>query len=332
MRKVAESCGVSVSAVSQILNNREINFCSEETKERVRRVARELGYRPNFGYQILHGKSTRTVAVLIATPQMVEEDRIKNLTIQLLQRFNEKGYSAYCTCLSTDEATTMEMIRDLLFRGVEHIAFIGAPFGVDPILELLDSNSVSAVGLGSPFPRYISPAVHLGAISIFRYFLEKVGENFKLICRDIDRSPLNARIQALKRLYPEMSHEEIYRKFTFPCDDTAEGVEFFEGFYRSGRRSLRELLKRKPDIKGAVFMNDAAALGGASMLVENPGWTRLLIAGHNNDYSIRHYPYPISSSMMDYEKMVDLLAEYAISGEPCQIEVPPLVFIRPQAT
>lgn len=328
MSKVAELSGVSVSAVSQILNNREINFCSEETKERVRRIAREVGYRPNFGYQIIHGKSTRTVAVLIATPQMIEEERIKTLTIKLLQRFNEKGYSAYCTCLSTDEAATMEMVRDLLSRGVEHIAFIGAPFGTDPILKLLDSSKVSAIGIGAPFPRYVSPAVHLGATRIFRYFLDNIGENFKLICRNIDLSPLNGRIQSLKELYPDMSHEEIYRKFTFPCDDAADGLEFFEAFYRNGRRSLEALLKQEPEIKGAAFMNDAAALGGASLLVDNPELTRLLIAGHNNDHCIQHYPYPISSSMMDYEKMVDLLAEYAVSGKPCRIEVEPLVFIR----
>ncbi len=328
MRKVAELSGVSVSAVSQILNNREINFCSEETKERVRRVASEVGYRTNFGYQLLHGKSTQTVAVLIAIPMMVQEDHIKTLTIRLLQRFEGQGYSAYCACLPADESGALEMVRNLLFRGVEHIAFIGAPFGIRQILELLESNNVSAVGISPAFPRYVSPAAHLGGVEIFQHFLREIGENFRLICRECDLSPVNARIQSLKCLYPEMSYEEIYRKFTFAGNDADPELEFFEAFYRNGRHDLAELLKQEPGVKGVVFMNDAAALGGASLILENPKMARLLIAGYNNDQSIQHYPYPISSSMMDYERMVDLIAEYAVSEEPCQIEVPPLVFIR----
>jgi len=47
MREVAEEAGVSQSTVSFVLNNRRASNISDETRERVRRVASRLGYSPN---------------------------------------------------------------------------------------------------------------------------------------------------------------------------------------------------------------------------------------------------------------------------------------------
>ena len=47
IRDVAEAAGVSVTTVSHVLNNTPHTRTSEETKERVRAAAKELGYGPN---------------------------------------------------------------------------------------------------------------------------------------------------------------------------------------------------------------------------------------------------------------------------------------------
>jgi len=47
MREVAEEAGVSQSTVSFVLNNRRASNISDETRERVRKVASRLGYSPN---------------------------------------------------------------------------------------------------------------------------------------------------------------------------------------------------------------------------------------------------------------------------------------------
>src|SRR3569833_209688 len=47
MREVAEEAGVSQSTVSFVLNTRRASNISDETRERVRRVASRLGYSPN---------------------------------------------------------------------------------------------------------------------------------------------------------------------------------------------------------------------------------------------------------------------------------------------
>ena len=74
LRDIAAAVNLSPAAVSQILNNKEINYCSEATKERVRQAARDLGYRRNIGYKLMHHQSTGTVGIMIASGFIPQEE------------------------------------------------------------------------------------------------------------------------------------------------------------------------------------------------------------------------------------------------------------------
>src|SRR6478672_3967111 len=53
MSDIARHVGVSRAAVSFVLNNRRDARVSDDTRQRIRRAARELGYRPNAGARAL---------------------------------------------------------------------------------------------------------------------------------------------------------------------------------------------------------------------------------------------------------------------------------------
>ncbi|WP_159609897.1 LacI family DNA-binding transcriptional regulator [Glutamicibacter sp. JC586] len=61
---VSEASGMSKASVSMILNNKPGTRLSEETAERVRAVAKELGYRPNAAAQSLRSGKTRTLGFI----------------------------------------------------------------------------------------------------------------------------------------------------------------------------------------------------------------------------------------------------------------------------
>ena len=66
IRDVAEQAGVSQSTVSRVLSGSETQIpISQETRKRVRRVAKELGYRPHPGARALSGKSTGLLGVIV---------------------------------------------------------------------------------------------------------------------------------------------------------------------------------------------------------------------------------------------------------------------------
>ena len=62
---VARRAGVSQSTVSLVFSGKGRGRVSEETQERVRRCARELGYRPNVAAQALRLGRSRAVALLV---------------------------------------------------------------------------------------------------------------------------------------------------------------------------------------------------------------------------------------------------------------------------
>jgi DNA-binding LacI/PurR family transcriptional regulator len=62
---VARCAGVSQSTVSLVFSGKGRGRVSEDTQERVRRCARELGYRPNVAAQALRLGASRAVALLV---------------------------------------------------------------------------------------------------------------------------------------------------------------------------------------------------------------------------------------------------------------------------
>lgn len=64
IREVAAECGLSVSAVSQVLNGKEIGI-PQMTKEKVRAAAEKLCYRPNAAARSLVTSRSDTVGVLV---------------------------------------------------------------------------------------------------------------------------------------------------------------------------------------------------------------------------------------------------------------------------
>jgi DNA-binding LacI/PurR family transcriptional regulator len=62
---VAQRAGVSQSTVSLVFSGKGRGRVSAATQEKVRRVARELGYRPNVAAQALRLGSSRAVALLV---------------------------------------------------------------------------------------------------------------------------------------------------------------------------------------------------------------------------------------------------------------------------
>ena len=62
LKTIASQCGVSIATVSKALNDQ--SDISTETKERVRKVAQELGYLPNAAARALKTKRSYNIGVL----------------------------------------------------------------------------------------------------------------------------------------------------------------------------------------------------------------------------------------------------------------------------
>lgn len=89
---VAKAAGIDRSSVSRILNNdpRALAF-SEETRERVRRIAAEMGYRHNLpAATVRRGFDNATVAIVMLG--MFDDAAYHSPTIRVIQALNNAGF------------------------------------------------------------------------------------------------------------------------------------------------------------------------------------------------------------------------------------------------
>jgi DNA-binding LacI/PurR family transcriptional regulator len=62
---ISRAAGLSLSTVSEILNNKTKNTYRKSTKERVLRIAAELNYQPNFAAQTLRTQKTLSIGLIV---------------------------------------------------------------------------------------------------------------------------------------------------------------------------------------------------------------------------------------------------------------------------
>lgn len=110
---VARLAGVSKSIASKVLNDYEQLSVREETRDRVRRVARELGYRPHAGARALAGSTTGALALLV--PALTNPVYV-SIVRGAFERARERGY-VLLVAEDFDEQQADETFVDLVESG-----------------------------------------------------------------------------------------------------------------------------------------------------------------------------------------------------------------------
>lgn len=117
MKDIAAHCGVSISAVSLVLNDQHEGRVSVETAARIRQATEDLGYLPNLAARGLRTRQTRTLGLL--------SDGVASVPFsgQMLAGAQSKAWKEGYVLLLVDMAGNPDMegpaVRSLLQRSVE---------------------------------------------------------------------------------------------------------------------------------------------------------------------------------------------------------------------
>ena len=272
IKELAERLRLSVSTVSRALaDDRNIR---RETKERVLRLAEELGYRRNPVAVNLRSGRTDTVGVIV--PEMVtpfaatviegirqvlyarglkvivaqsdEDPEIECENLLLMERFMVDGIIA-CPC---DAARNGAVYRRILQRGVPLVFYDRAPFRVDAPKVIVDDFTTSYFLMEHLIGRGCRRIAHFGGPE----HITNAGERLR-------------------------GYKYALEKFGFEPDKRLiipSGVTF-----DSGRAAADELLRCMPDADALFAWTDTVAIGAMNRLMERgvrvPG--QIAVAGYS---------------------------------------------------
>ncbi|WP_297003864.1 LacI family DNA-binding transcriptional regulator [uncultured Corynebacterium sp.] len=140
---VAAAAGVSTGTVSLALNNK--GRVSAETREKVRKVAADLGYRPSVRARRLRGGRSNTVALVTTVPEEIVGGEsslsfLLGLSLPLSRVLLERGYSMLLLPPRPDE-------RQLDAVDVDGVVLVDPRRG-DPLCRSLRERGIEVVSIG----------------------------------------------------------------------------------------------------------------------------------------------------------------------------------------
>ena len=333
LKEIAKRSEVSFQAVSAVLNNRTGSRVSSTTRERIIRIARESGYQPHFGYQLMRGKNPTTVALLVSVNYIRITEYTRDLMLSLMEGFNDAGYATYAHTFGPDPKANLAKVRELTNRGVSHFVFLGSPLGHMEILAEIEASGLRYISTSPNFPRHVTKLKNPGRIELLREFRRRFGDGFKLMCQEHEGRPEPGSYLAddLVAVFPEWTRAECCDRLLhlIPAIDYNRPTMEME-LFETGAAEAAVMRERYPDARAFVFMNDYFALGAARALHERGVaiGRDLSLAGHDNILAVQTSILPISTVAFDLPLLRELLMEHVFTDGECRRALPSRAILK----
>ena len=334
LKDIAALSGLSVPTISQILNNKPNNFCSETKKQMVRRIAREINYFPDFASQIMTGKKTNTVGIICSQERVRHDEHITELLLTLSSKLEKMGNSTYMATLTANHSVDdLNKINNLINRGCSAFIFIGNPMKHQEIEQELQRHGIHYIGfICSKMQRNILVDSSIAFEAYIKKFIAEGRTKFKIFLTDeFKHQELNRRAHGLYRVFPDEEQSVLYERYVVTLPSPSDDFTDFKGnVFQTGYDVTKKLFEQDKNIQGLAFASDYYALGAASYLTEigvKIG-EDVALCGYNNTDAVRFSQVPISTADHQCEKICDMLIKKLKGSKPLQIVMEPQVILK----
>jgi len=258
IKDIAVKAGVSVITVSRAINNKpDINII---TKERILKIADELGYVPNELAKSLVTRRTNSIAVLMpSTPDYLAIEKF----VSINQVCYEAGYTTLFCDTQNSVEKELEFLRQVKSKRVDGILIFPVQGGDKRYIDELKNTNVPFVFLHR-FPEeldcdYVKNDNEYGGYITVNHLLEQGCRNIKYICARPNTTTGRERISGGKKAVSENSiSSDCFEVLV--CDDSIHAC------YAFVKSLISDKSKQKPD---ALFVwNDRLAIGARKAILE----------------------------------------------------------------
>ncbi|MFP8884916.1 LacI family DNA-binding transcriptional regulator [Streptomyces mangrovi] len=296
LEQVAAYAGVGRGTVSRVINGAA--NVSDQTRTAVQQAIAELGYVPNRAARALAAGSTDAIALVI--PEA--ETRL----------FAEPYFSGIIRGVSTELADTdMQLLLTLIRNPKERDRFaqyvaahrvdgvlLVSVHADDPLPDLLERIEMPAVLSGrrsgdEPVP-YVDCDNTGGAQTAVEHLIGRGRRAVATITGPLDMYVAQCRLEGYRDALRTAGLEEDERLVAVG-DFTEEG----------GRRAVRELLSRRPDLDAVFCASDVMAAGVRAVLRESGRRVPedVALVGFDDSAVARHMDPPLTSVRQPLEEM-----------------------------
>ena len=245
IKDIAKAAGVASSTVSRALNDHP--RISQETKDRINRLAKEMGYTPSLLARSLVTRDTATIGVVIT---MASDPFLTHLVTSVEEVAQEQGYSVLMSSSYLDPGRELELVGDFHGRRTRGIIVIGSQVDVD-YLQMRDRFPLPVVLTNCrAYPYSVSTDNPAGARKAVEHLVELGHRRIAYIANQRSyRSNLDRMT----------SYQQVLAAHKIPVD--TDLIVESDGTLQGGSAAARILLSR-PQSPTAIFcFNDMTAIG-----------------------------------------------------------------------
>jgi LacI family transcriptional regulator len=256
LAEIAQVAEVSVSTVSRALSNSDYPL-KEETRQRILKLAAEMGYKPNLIARSLQTNRSHLVGVIVDRMQ----SPFSGLTVQGIQDgLRSAGYSISIAYSNRDQSLAIEAINSFYGRQVDGIVILNSWLHTynDPILAMQDRPFVFVNRLFSTCMRNcVGPGDCYGAQLATQHLVDQGHRRIAYI------NGMQDWIEAQNRF---TGYRDVFEKNGLPVEEAY--IRQGDWSVESGYQAAKELLALKERPTAIFAANDIMALGAIYAIQE----------------------------------------------------------------
>lgn len=312
IKDVAKAAGVSSATVSLALSNSTV--IKDETKNRVKKIARELGYSPNAIARGLKRQKSGNIGLIV--PDIVSP-YYGELVRCIDEIARDSGYELILSVSNDKPDIEKKIIESFISARVEGV--IIAPINqVNYMLgyyEQLDMHSIPYDFVTSRYleinASYVMVDLEDGMYRLVKYLLDLGHRYIYFIAGQKDVITTSYRLKGYIKAFEE-------RGFAFQEEYL---VECGKVNYEQAREVTERLLNNNKNIDAIICINDVMATGVMNVLRERRIKVphNISVAGYDNSIFSSVSAIPLTTVNQDIEKMswnaVDIIMRKIKNGE-----------------
>ncbi|ULR55991.1 LacI family DNA-binding transcriptional regulator [Streptomyces deccanensis] len=313
LEEVAARAGVGRGTVSRVINGSP--RVSDATRAAVEAAVAELGYVPNTAARALAANRTDAIAMVVPEPEtrFFAEPYFSDILKGVGAQLSETEMQLLLIFAGSDRERR-RLAQYLAAHRVDGVLLVSV-HADDPLPDLLSQLEIPAVISGPRSEHETLPSVdsdnYGGGRSAVEHLIERGRTRIATITGRLDVYGAQRRVVGYREALVDAGRE-VDERLIVPGDFTEEG----------GRRAMKELLSRRPDLD-AVFVESDVMASGARQVLREAGRRipdDVALVGYDDSAIARHMDPPLTSVRQPIEEMgramIDLLLDEIADRRP----------------